>query len=302
VPSRPVPASPTAPAKDVVDAKIHAELKQEFDAMRAAFSVRIEKIQKERDEIKEKNKELQEQIKNKSFDSEQSLKREFERDIDNKTKQIEALNVQIEHEQKRYVELKQQLVMQAEKYQQEREELVEKLKHEIDSDKIEGLKDAFRKELDARVEAEISRVNEALAMREVELFYRDEQLHLFQSEIKQLKVDRQDILKESGKHILQALENNGVTLVAYNVGVGHITLPLDDVGQYLDERLQYLADRCGVSPDVFAVWQEHYYKPVCHFVDGKGDVCNKAIKRTDLASEFVKGRSDRCVDHQHIAP
>ena len=86
--------------------------------------------------------------------------------------------------------------------------------------------------------------------------------------------------------------------MAYNVGVGHMTLPLEDVGRYLDERLQYLADRCGVSPEVFAQWQEHYHKPVCHYVDDKGDVCNKPVKRTELASQFSRGKSDRCPEHQ----
>ncbi len=289
--------APAAP-QSAADAQAYTTLKMEFDAMRAAHSVRIDKLQKERDELKEKNKSISESVKDQAKEQLQTITRDFEQDLEKKSQQIESLRAQIETEQKRYAELKEQLVLQAQRYQEEREELVDQLKQDIDSDKIEGLKEAFKKELNARIEAEISKVNEALAMREVELFYRDEQLKIFKDEIVQLKAEKQTILKESGQQILEALVNNGVTLVAYNVGVGHITLPLEDVGRYLDERLMYLADRCGVSPEIFAFWQEHYHKPVCHHVDASGDVCNKAIKRTDLASQFGKGISDRCPDHQ----
>jgi hypothetical protein len=290
--------TPVTTPQNAADAQAYATLKMEFDAMRAAHSVRIDKLQKERDELKEKNKSIADSVKEQAKEQLQSIRHDFDQDIEKKTQQIESLKTQIEIEQKRYAELKEQLVLQAQKYQAEREELVDQLKQDIDSDKIEGLKEAFKKELNARMEAETSKVNEALAMREVELFYREEQLKIFKDEIVHLKEEKQAILKESGRQILEALVNNGVTLVAYNVGVGHITLPLEDVGRYLDERLFYLADRCGVSPEVFALWQEHYHKPVCHHVDAKGDVCNKPIKRIDLASQFAKGLSDRCQDHQ----
>lgn len=298
----PVIAPPALTPQNAADAQAYATLKLEFDAMRAAHSVRIDKLQKERDELKEKNKSITDSVKEQAKEQLQAMTKDFQLDLEKKAQQIESLKAQIEIEQKRHAELKEQLVLQAQRYQAEREELVDQLKQDIDSDKIEGLKEAFKKELNARLEAETSRVNEALAMREVELFYREEQLKIFRDEIVHLKAEKQSILKESGRQILEALVDNGVTLVAYNVGVGHITLPLDDVGRYLDERLLYLADRCGVSPEIFALWQEHYHKPMCHHVDASGDVCNKSIKRIDLASQFTKGLSDRCPEHQPQAP
>jgi hypothetical protein len=292
------PAQPSAaPSANTADAQAYATLKQEFDAMRAAHSVRMDKLQKERDQYKDKVKTIADELKEQAKFQQNALKLELDSTIDKNTQQIESLKSQIDIEKKRYIELKEQLALQAERYKIEREEIAEQLKQDIDSDKIEGLKDAFKKELNARLDAETSKVNKALAMREVELFYRDEQLAIFRDEIKQLRLEKQAILKESGRQILEALESNGVTLVAYNVGVGHITLPLEDVGRYLDERLNYLAERCGVSADLFPLWQEHYHKPVCRHVDERGEVCNKSIKRTDLASQFTKGVSDRCVDH-----
>lgn len=300
----PIPVAPveiavvTSTESDKVDAAIYLTLKQEFDAMRAAYAVRIDRLQNERDEYKEKTKSIEGQIKAQDKAGEDKLKLTFTQELSNKDQQISLLQSQIEIEKKRYGELNDQLAQQAQRYQVELEAFLEKVKNEADSEKIESLKETFKKELESRVQTEISKVNEALAMREVELFYRDEQLLLFHNEIKQLKAEKQTILKESGRQILKALEDNGVTLVAYNVGVGHITLPLDDVGQYLDERLVYLAERCGVIPELFSLWQEHYYKPVCHHVDDKGDVCNVPIKRTDVASQFIKGSSDRCSEHQ----
>lgn len=293
-------AVPVTPVAGGVDANAYVTLKQEFDAMRAAHAVRIDKLQKERDEYKDKLKGIADSLKEQAREQLQSMREEAAQELEQKNQQMEALKAQIEIEKNRYAELKEQLALQAQRYQAEREELVERMKHDIDSEKIEGLKEAFKKELDARLEAETSRVSEALVMREVELFYREEQLNLFRDEIRRLREERQSLIRESGRQVLEALENNGVTLVAYNVGVGHMALPLEDVGRYLDERLQYLADRCGVSPEIFAQWQEHYHHPVCHHVDEKGEVCSKPVKRTDLASQFVKGTSDRCIEHQPV--
>lgn len=276
-------------------------LKKEFAALQAATSVKIDKLQKDNDALKEKNSTLADSLKKQIKEHVENLTRDFQQDLEKKDKQIAFLKTQFENEQKRYTELKEQQAEQAIQYHYEREELEEQLQknQDIDDQKLNELKTAFKKELYAKVDAETSKVNEALAMREVELFYREEQLLLVKNELAQVKTEKQVMMKGSGSNILQALEDNDVTFVAFHVGVGHVTVAADDIGRYLDERTAYLADRCNVSVEEFTAWQNHYNNPVCCHIEADGHICSKKVARIDLVSKFIKGQSDMCDAHQH---
>lgn len=304
VPILEIPVAVSASGQGSAAASALSVVKKEFDALKAATSVKIDRLQKERDALKEKIDSQSESIKKQAKDHLESISRDFKQDLEKKEMQIAALKAQLDNERKRYAELKEQHVEQAAGYNAEREELMDQLQknQDVDSGKIGELKEAFRKELNARVEAEVSKVNEFLAMREVELFYREEQISLLRNSVSQLKAEKQAILKDSGSNILQALENNGVTFVAFHPGVGHVTLPVDDIGRYLDERTSYLADRCNVTPEEFAAWQEHYNNPVCHHSGRDGHICGKQVARVELVSQFRKGRSDMCDAHRASKP
>lgn len=272
-------------------------LKQEFDAMKAAYAVRIDKLQKERDELKEKNRNISESLKQQAKQHAEALTLDFRHDLDKKEHQINALKEQLANEQKRYAELKEQQVEQAAQYQLEREEMMEKMQQdEAAGEEIEALKVAFAKELAAKVEAETTKVNARLAMREVELFYREEQMALLRDEIAQLKTARQSLLNSKDGDVFQSLEDNGVTLVVFQPGLGHITLAFDDIGQFLEDRTDYLASRCGVSPEDFVRWQQHYQNPVCQHTEN-GKLCGKPLKRTEMLAHFTAGVSDHCAVH-----
>lgn len=288
-------STPAAPAGAAAQTGEYQTLKKEFEALQAAYSVKLDKLQKERDELSEKNRTVTASLKQQAREHVESLTRDFQQDLNKKEEQLLALRKQLDHEQKRYAELKEQQVEQAASYQAEREDMLDQLQHgqELEASKIDALKDAFKRELYARVEAENAKVNEKLAMREVELFYREEQMTLLRDEVSQLKAEKQKLLTESGNQVLKALEDNGVTFVAFHVGVGHLTVPLEDVGRYLDERTAYLAERCGVSVEDFTAWYEHYQKPVCQHPG-----CGEPVPRVELAAQFEDGQSNRCSKHK----
>ena len=148
-----------------------------------------------------------------------------------------------------------------------------------------------------RLEAETAEVNNGLAVREVELFYRDEQLALLRDDVGKLKAEKQAVISGSGNKVLTSLEDNGVTLVAFHQGVGHITIPSEDVGRYLDQRTRYLAERCQVTVEQFNAWQAHFNGPECQHVEA-GAACSVAIERVELVSSFTPGLSDRCDAHK----
>lgn len=52
-------------------------------------------------------------------------------------------------------------------------------------------------------------------------------------------------------------------LVGYHAGVGHLTLPFNDLRRYFDNPTGYAAEKCGISEPAYRRWLEHYENPVC---------------------------------------
>jgi hypothetical protein len=295
---------PTLQVADIPLAKptqnADAGLQQELQAMKSAYAIKFEKLQSERDSNLEKSRETIQSLKSQAKEHVESLLQEFKQELAQKDQQLASLRNQIEHEQRRYSELKEQHVEQAASFQHDRENLMEQLEsgQGVETAKIEALKTAFTRELSARIEAEVAIVNEQLATREVELFYRDEQMAIFKDEVQRLKAEKQALLTDSGKKILKSMEDNGVTFVAFHVGVGHITLAVEDIGRYIEDRNAYLAERCGISLDVFEAWQAHFNQPSCNFVDQDGVRCAVSVPRVEWAASFTEQVSDRCAQHK----
>jgi len=273
---------------------------QAFKAMQQALTIKLSRLQKDYDALQEKSRKTVAEVKQQAKEHVEHLLDESRQDLARRDQQILSLKQQLQHEQKRYQELKEQQVEQVASYQEERENLLDQLEEgqTLESKKIANIKEAFAKEIDARIEAETTKLNEQLAIREVELFYREEQMSLLASETQQLKNEKQRLLSDSGNQILKQLEDNGVTFVVYHVGVGHITLALEDVGRYLEQRSAYLAERSGISLDDFMAWQEHFNQPCCTYVNSQGEPCTKELERVEWAASFKRGDSDRCAEHK----
>ena len=145
----------------------------------------------------------------------------------------------------------------------------------------------------ANASAETVLLREQLDRKQRELELRDEKIQALEQENQELQ--HQDPPENS---LLDHLRQQAVFLVAYHPGVGHITLPYDDIDAYFNNPVAYAADRCGMNEPAYREWLAHYEQPVCNHVDANGDACGEPIIRVTQPSEFRAGIDDRCDQHR----
>jgi len=153
--------------------------------------------------------------------------------------------------------------------------------------------DEGRDDEQANASAETVLLREQLDRKQRELELRDEKIQALEQENQELQ--HQDPPENS---LLDHLRQQAVFLVAYHPGVGHITLPYDDIDAYFNNPVAYAADRCGMNEPAYREWLAHYEQPVCNHVDANGDACGEPIIRVTQPSEFRAGIDDRCDQHR----
>jgi hypothetical protein len=158
-------------------------------------------------------------------------------------------------------------------------------------------KQEFEVELKARVEQASVELKEMLEMREVELFYREEQLGTLRDEIARLRQERERLIGQGSGGILQRLAEHGVTLVAYQPGAEVINVPVADVPRYLDSPQAYAAEKCSVSVEQYRLWLDHHELPVCGEALADGSTCGEPIEKIERPHRFIAGLHDRCQTH-----
>lgn len=146
---------------------------------------------------------------------------------------------------------------------------------------------------DATTDAEVVLLREQLERRQRELEIRDEKIVALDQENYDLR--HQTPLENS---VMDHLQSQSVFLVAYHPGVGHITLPYDDIETYFQNPVAYAAERCGLNEPAYKQWLEHYEKPVCHHQDSDGTPCDEPVMRVSQPADFRAGIDDRCEKHQ----
>ncbi|MBX2808236.1 MAG: hypothetical protein KTR20_06335 [Cellvibrionaceae bacterium] len=102
----------------------------------------------------------------------------------------------------------------------------------------------------------------------------------------------------TGVDVLTQLHNSGVNLVSYHPGAGHLSIPIDEVKDYLDSPLCYVARQCGVNEHLYRVWLDHFYSPSCQHCLADDEHCDAPLERVEDPRQFVVGQSDRCQQHQ----
>jgi hypothetical protein len=147
----------------------------------------------------------------------------------------------------------------------------------------------------AATSAEVVLLKEQLDRRQRELELRDEKIVALEQENHDLH--HQTPTENS---VMEQLQNHSVFLVAYHPGVGHITLPYDDIQPYFRNPVSYAADRCGLNEPAYRQWLEHYENPVCGHKSAKGARCEEPVMRSNQPSEFRPGVDDRCEHHQLV--
>lgn len=231
-----------------------------------------------------------------------ALHADYSKDITSLNQEIEKLRLSLSLEQKKNLELKEHLSEQAAEYELAREQFVEQVEDskQLEAKQIEGLKKKYELELKAKIEQELRAMKEVLDTREVELLYREEQITHLRQEVTELHEEKQDLLKQGGNNVLERVAKNGVTFVAFHPGVGHITIPLDQMGRYLESPTAFVAEKAFVTEEHYLAWLKHYHHSACTHKNSKGEPCLEPIKRVERPAEFIPGRSDRCGKHQTL--
>lgn len=140
--------------------------------------------------------------------------------------------------------------------------------------------------------AEVVLLKEQLERRQRELELRDEKIIALEQENYDLR--HQTPAENS---VMEHLKNQSLFLVAYHPGVGHVTLPYDDIESYFQNPVSYAAARCGLNEPAYREWLEHYENPVCRHESDSGTVCGEPVMRISQPSEFRPGVDDRCEHH-----
>ncbi|WP_339669674.1 hypothetical protein [Dasania marina] len=193
---------------------------------------------------------------------------------------------------------KETLEAQAQNLHDEREQFQQNVTaaKNIETQQVAALEQKFAEELRATVDTATAELKEMLEMREVELFYREEQLGSLREEISQLRTERQALLSDGGDKLLSRLAQAGITFVAYQPGLDHLSVPQPDLFAYLESPSGYVAERYGVDQSLYEQWLAHYQLPVCrHKVDDS--VCGEPITKVERPADFIPNDSDRCSQH-----
>ncbi len=144
--------------------------------------------------------------------------------------------------------------------------------------------------------AELVLLQEQLERKERELEMRGDRIALLEQENHDLR--SREPAEDS---LMRQLQEQSVFLVAYHPGVGHLTLPFDDIERYFGNPVSYAAEKCGLNEPAYREWLEHYENPVCRHAGDDGGECNEPVMRVSQPAEFRPGQDDRCEAHQSVA-
>ncbi len=146
---------------------------------------------------------------------------------------------------------------------------------------------------DANVNAELVLLREQLDRKQRELAHGDEKLVALDQEVHELRH------REPPENtVMGQLKAQSVFLVGYHPGVGHLTLPYDEIETYFGNPTAYAAERCGMNEPAYLQWLEHYESPVCQHGLESGELCGEPLLRVSQPGEFKPGLDDRCENHQ----
>jgi hypothetical protein len=213
-----------------------------------------------------------------------------------------ALQKQLTQQESLNTQLKQQLSVQADNLKSLRADLQTRLRafEQHEREAMDSVRQQFEHELQARIAVAVVEYKEQVAIRDVEVAYKTEQVTQLNNEIVQLKQQLQEQAGQSGEQILERLSRSGVVFVACHPGVGHITIPLKDMTLYQHKPLQYIANKCAVTEDQYRRWLAHYENPVCSVQFDEHALCGLPLARENKPSSFIDGVTDRCSKHKRL--
>lgn len=268
-----------------------------------ALRAQIQQEERERAEGAIKQAKLQlATLTNQHKEEIEALHRDYLRDMRDDHKELLDLRTALEQSEARVARLEQSFAEQTRVMEASRREFVANAESaEGGTEALKELESRLEAEFKAKLETETRALQEELEMKAVELTYRDEQMNTLREEVASLHQDKQRMLRDGAGSLLDKLEKSGISFVAWSPALGHINIPLAEMGVFLDSPDAWFARKSDVSPELYEAWMAHYSFPVCQAELEDGGICGEPIDRIDSAVKFLPGRSDCCAAHQKKA-
>ncbi|EWC42573.1 chromosome partitioning protein ParA [Pseudomonas stutzeri] len=213
--------------------------------------------------------------------------------------ELRSLQQQLQQQSDINTSLHAQLAAQGESFQTAREEMSRQLRTLEANGRVEvsAARDQFEHEAQARIAAAVAEYREQVAIRDVELAYRNELDAQLEEEIQRLKAEC-DELRRSVDRVPEELSRQGVVFMAYHPGAGHLTIAVQDLARYRANPMAYAAAKCLVAEEQYRQWLEHYQIPACVATLPSGERCAMPLDRIDSPARFVIGASNCCARHR----
>ncbi|WP_370978490.1 hypothetical protein [Agaribacterium sp. ZY112] len=241
---------------------------------------------------------------NSEFENQKQLaKQQFEQRLESQNQALLSSQQELTYAQAKISELEAELAQQSDKIASVRDYFTRKIDDVVGSEQEQQLllRESIELELKAKFEHDDLELKQRLQSCELELLYRQELEEQLQSELAMLRQRAEGATSLSAEQLLQNLSTSGLTLVSFQPGTGHLTVPVDKVQQYIDGPEAYAATHCGVSEGLYLQWLEHYKVPICRAELETGAVCGENVERVDKPIDFSSGVSDRCPHCQKLA-
>ncbi len=277
------PGSVQIPTTKDAEQALKHEFKQRMESLAQDHKLRLETMKSEtKSHLEKVQKSFRQQI-NQLNETLQATKQLF---LEEKHK-----NLELRRAQEKHVET----ISRARKAFQVQTANSDKVAHQ----QLLELEQKFELEMEAKLDATRSELKEMLEMKEVEVFYRDEQIKRLKKELSGLRQQKDELLAE--KNILQLMSQAGISFIDYQQGLEHLTVPLNELEDYLLSPLNYRASKTGLDVTQYKKWLDHYKKPVCGHVQEDGSLCARVIQQLEKPRLFIEGESDRCSAHIEYA-
>lgn len=164
-----------------------------------------------------------------------------------------------------------------------------------------SLRVQFNKDFQAKLIEQTAEIESKLEMREVEVYYREEQINRLKSEVLELKSYVKQLESQSVASEISSLVENGVYFVISQPGLGPLSIEAEDLIRFNSEPNTYIAERLGVDLDTYEAWLAHIKLPLCGGDNRSGESCGEHLEPITSPQEFVVGISDYCTAHQQGA-
>ena len=159
---------------------------------------------------------------------------------------------------------------------------------------LEVLTEQYKLALEQRLEEERAKLSEQIHAKEMDVLTRDDLIGQLKEQIVELKRNQGKEASSGAQKVLEKLEDLGLSFIAFHPGAGHISIPAEQMSEYMDNPVAFAARKCLVTEDHYRAWLAHYENPVCQVSAGvDAQVCGKRVIRVEVPNQFKPGVSDR---------